>query len=234
MYKYEKCVQQKFKQSSCQVLPLIVHMTFKAEDVCGTAGSSGTLRACRSHQLCKGTCWAKQEAATWACSASRDLWPPDCSWCMQSTLLLTPHGDAGCLSHYMLLTLKLVQYLNIQELMASGRSSRGWFSSIKLWSIRRWTFGFTDHHLPCLALRGSHLKLHPNLSLSQDWPFYFHQLHSLSFCSCPFLMISSRLCVIQSHKCPSPQKQAFLDCACSHPRVSQTAICCSSKLGRQR
>lgn len=166
MYKYEKCVQQKFKQSSCQVLPLIVHMTFKAEDVCGTAGSSGTLRACRSHQLCEGTCWAKQEAATWACSASRDLWPPDCSWCMQSTLLLTPHGDAGCLSHYMLLTLKLVQYLNIQELMASGRSSRGWFSSIKLWSIRRWTFGFTDHHLPCLALRGSHLKLHPDLSIS--------------------------------------------------------------------
>lgn len=33
MYKYEKCVQQNFKQSSCQVLPLIVHMTFKAEDV---------------------------------------------------------------------------------------------------------------------------------------------------------------------------------------------------------
>lgn len=104
MYKYEKCVQLNFKQSSCQVLPLIVHMTFKAEDVCGTAGSSGTLRARRSHQLCEGTCWAKQEAATWACSASRDLWPPDCSWCMQSTLLLTPHGDVGCLSRYMLLT----------------------------------------------------------------------------------------------------------------------------------
>lgn len=205
--------------------------------MCGTAGSSGTLRARRSHQLCEGTCWAKQEAATWACSASRDLWPPDCSCWMQSTLLLTPHGDAGCLSHYMLLT-----YAQISAVTEYSGADDFWKKFKRLVFLYKALinqvvdirFYRSPPVLPCFEGKPSEAKLHPNLSLSQDRPFYFHQLHSLSFCSCPFLTISRRLCVIQSHRSPSPQKQAFLDCACRHPRVSQTAICCSSKLDRQR
>lgn len=220
-----------FSRSSSSPVVRCCHWSYtwrSKQRMCGTAGSSGTLQARRSHQLCEGTYWAKQEAATWACSASRDLWPPDCSWCMQSTLLLTPHGDAGCLSHYMLLT-----YAQISAVSEYSGADGFWkkfkrlvflykaliYQAVDIWFYR------PPPALPCFEGK-------PSQTASR--PFYFHQLHSLSFCSCPFLMISSRLCVIQSHKCPSPQKQAFLDCACRHPRVSQTAICCSSKLGRQR
>lgn len=138
--------------------------------MCGTAGSSGTLWARRSHQLCEGTCWAKQEAATWACSASRDLWPPDCSCWMQSTLLLTPHGDAGCLSHYMLLT-----YAQISAVTEYSGADDFWKKFKRLVFLYKALinqvvdirFYRSPPVLPCFEGKPSEAKLHPNLSLSR-------------------------------------------------------------------
>lgn len=140
----------------------------------------------------------------------------------------------ACPTTCYLLMLKLVQYLNKADGFWKKFKRLVFLYKALINQVVDIWFYRSPPVLPCFEGKPSEAKLHPNLSLSQDRPFYFHQLHSLSFCSCPFLTISSRLCVIQSHRSPSPQKQAFLDCACRHPRVSQTAICCSSKLDRQR
>lgn len=88
--------------------------------------------------------------AAWTCSVSRDV---TCSSrrirfsvCHAGRTVVL--GCLGCLwgafpvMYYLCQNLCSI-YLNSQELMGSGGSSRDWFSTTKLWSIRPWTFGFT-------------------------------------------------------------------------------------------